>query len=112
MLLDAGPGSGSFPWWVFLMMPVMMGGMGLMMWLMMRMMMGSHGSHGASEPPKPAGDQGSVEEMASLRSEVEVLRRRLAALEVEPVPRESGDEPPRRPRPEPQDDDADGSEGR
>ena len=31
MLLDAGPGNGSFPWWVFLMMPFMMLGMAAMM---------------------------------------------------------------------------------
>ena len=82
MFLDAGPGNGSFPWWVFLMMPFMMLGMGLMMWLMMRMMMGmgSHGaSHGASDAPKPEAGHGSEEEVASLKREVEALRRRLEA---------------------------------
>src|SRR3990167_2275549 len=88
MFLDAGSGSG-FPWWVFLMMPVMMLGMGLMMWFMMRMMMGmgSHGaSHGASDAPRPGAGQGSEEEVASLRREVEALRRRLEAEPEVPAP--------------------------
>jgi len=63
MLLDAGPGDGSFPWWAFVMMPLMMLGMAVMMWFMMRMMMGmgGHGAgHGSPDPteasdgPQPA----------------------------------------------------------
>ena len=96
MLLDAGPGGGSFPWWVFVMMPLMMLGMGLMMWLMMRMMMGmgGHGaSHGGTEaPPKAASDGAGEEELARLHGEVEGLRSRLAALETESTPRGDGDE--------------------
>ena len=81
ILLDVGS-FGDAPWWAFLMMPVMMLGMGLMMWFMMRMMMGmgSHGtSHGASDAPKPGAGHGSEGEVASLRREVEALRRRLEA---------------------------------
>jgi len=96
MLLDTGS-FGDAPWWVFLMMPLMMLGMGLMMWLMMRMMMGM-GGHAASHepadaPPKPASENASEEELASLRREVEALRSRLAALEVESTPHGRGDEP-------------------
>lgn len=72
------------PWWVFLMMPLMMLGMGLMMWLMMRMMMGmDHGSHqgpahpGGGEPPT-----GSESEVEVLRRQVVELQERLTAMEA------------------------------
>ena len=79
MLLDAG----GVPWWAFLMMPIMMLGMGLMMWLMMRMMMGmDHGSGHASPPSvPPRDDESSDSEVASLRRQTAELHERLAALE-------------------------------
>lgn len=89
ILLDIGPGDGSFPWWVFLMMPFMMLGMGLMMWFMMRMMMGM-GSHGASHGP--GGSPEGEAEVKSLRREVEELRSRLAAVDGEPSAGGSTDE--------------------
>ncbi len=71
MFLDAGPGNG-FPWWVFLMMPFMMLGMGLMMWLMMRMMMmgmdDHSGSHGTADP--------------EVDSPLDIARRRYARGEI------------------------------
>jgi len=97
MFLDAGPGDGSFPWWVFLMMPLMMLGMGLMMWFMMRMMMGmgGHGeAHGPGDTPqKPVVHAEGQAEVESLRREVEELRSRLAAVEGEPAPRQPDDRP-------------------
>ena len=90
MFLDAGPGNGSFPWWVFLMMPLMMLGMGFMMWFMMRMMMGmgGHGaSHGAGDTSqKPAAHPEGEAEVEFLRREVKELRRRLGTVEGEPPP--------------------------
>ena len=72
------------PWWAFVMMPLMMLGMGLMMWLMMRMMMGmNHGSHegsahqGGGQPPT-----GSEPEVEVLRRQVAELQQRLAATEA------------------------------
>lgn len=92
MFLDAGPGDGSFPWWVFLMMPLMMLGMGLMMWFMMRMMMGmDHGSHGgagqAGGEQSPRAGESEVDE---LRREVSELQERLAAMESQPPRSEEG----------------------
>ncbi|MEK7247014.1 MAG: hypothetical protein AAB092_00930 [Chloroflexota bacterium] len=80
MLLNAG----GVPWWVFLMMPLMMLGMCLMMWLMMRMMMGmDHGSGHASPPAvPPRDDESSDSEAASLRRQIAELHERLAAMEV------------------------------
>jgi hypothetical protein len=64
------------PWWAFLMMPLMMLGMGAMMWLMMRMMMGmDHGSH--QGPAR----QGSGQPLAESESEVEALRWQVAELQ-------------------------------
>jgi len=84
ILLDAGS-FGDAPWWAFLMMPVMMLGMGLMMWFMMRMMMGmgDHGpSHGSTDSPAAArGEQAADSEVASLRQQVTDLQQRLAAME-------------------------------
>jgi len=94
MLLDAGPGNGSFPWWVFLMMPLMMLGMGLMMWFMMRMMMGmgGHGDgHGSPDPTEVSRSEQATE------SEVDALRRQLAELQERLAAMETGSEtqPPR-----------------
>ncbi len=87
MFLDAGPGDGSFPWWVFLMMPLMMLGMGLMMWFMMRMMMGmgSHGpSHGSDDSPAAVrGEEVADSDVASLRQQLAELQQRLAEAGIE-----------------------------
>jgi hypothetical protein len=101
VILDAGPGDGSFPWWVFLIMPFMMIGMGLMMWFMMRMMMGM-GGDGASHGPgdasqKPVAHPEGEAEVESLRQEVEQLRSRLTAVEGEPAPQQPDDKPPASP---------------
>ena len=89
MLLDAGPGNGSFPWWVFLMMPFMMLGMGIMMWFMMRMMMGmgGHGAgHGSPDPTEASrSEQATESEVDSLRRQVGELQDRLAAMEAGPA---------------------------
>ena len=94
MLLDAGPGNGSFPWWVFLMMPFMMLGMGIMMWFMMRMMMGmgGHGAgHGSPDPTKASCSEQATElEVDSLRRQVGELQDRLAAMEAGPAGVEGG----------------------
>ena len=86
MLLDAGPGNGSFPWWVFLMMPFMMLGMGLMMWFMMRMMMGmgGHGAgHGSPDPTEASrSEQATESEVDALRRQLAELQERLAAMEA------------------------------
>ena len=85
MLLDAGPGNGSFPWWVFLMMPFMMLGMGIMMWLMMRLMgMGGHGAgHGSPDPTEASrSEQATESEVDSLRRQLAELQERLAAMEA------------------------------
>ena len=86
MLLDAGPGNGSFPWWVFLMMPLMMLGMGLMMWFMMRMMMGmgGHGAgHGSPDPTEASrSEQATESEVDALRRQVGELQERLAAMKA------------------------------
>lgn len=96
MFLDAGPGDG-FPWWVFLMMPLMMLGMGLMMWFMMRMMMGmgGHGaSHGSTDSPAAArGEEGSGSEVAVLRQQLAEFQQRLAAMESRPGGQDD-DKPP------------------
>src|SRR3970040_2035482 len=87
MLLDTGPGNGSFPWWVFLMMPLMMLGMGLMMWFMMRMMMGMGGpraGHGSPDPTEASrSEQATESEVDSLRRQVGELQDRLAAMEAD-----------------------------
>ena len=86
-MLDAGPGDGSFPWWVFLMMPLMMLGMAAMMWLMMRMMMGmgGHGAgHGSPDPTEASrSEQATESEVDSLRRQVGELQDRLAAMEAD-----------------------------
>jgi len=85
-LLDMGSFGGA-PWWAFLMMPLMMLGMGLMMWLMMSMMMGV-GGHGASDRPRDSsaalrGEQAAADsEVASLRRQLAELQERLAAVEA------------------------------
>jgi len=80
MLLDAG----GVPWWAFLMMPIMMIGMGLMMWLMMRMMMGmDHGfSHGSPQTTAEQSNRAAGSEVDSLRRQVAELQERLAAIEA------------------------------
>ena len=87
MLLDAGPGNGSFPWWVFLMMPFMMLGMGIMMWFMMRMMMGmgGHGAgHGSPDPTEASlNEQATGSDVDSLRRQLAELQERLAAMEAD-----------------------------
>ena len=86
MLLDAGPGNGSFPWWVFLMMPFMMLGMVAMMWFMMRMMMGmgGHGAgHGSPDPTEASrSEQATESDVDSVRRQVGELQERLAAMEA------------------------------
>ena len=82
----------SAPWWVFLMMPLMMLGMGLMMWLMMRMMMGmDHGSHQGSA------DHSGGQPTAESESELEALRRQVAELQdrLAEVETNSGNQAPR-----------------
>ena len=71
------------PWWAFLMMPLMMLGMGVMMWLMMRMMMGmNHGSHqGPAHQGSGQIPTGSESEEA-LRRQVVELQERLSAMEA------------------------------
>ena len=85
-MLDAGPGDGSFPWWVFQMMPLMMLGMGLMMWFMMRMMMGmgGHGAgHGSPDPTEASLNEQATElEVDALRRQLAELQERLAAMEA------------------------------
>lgn len=78
VLLDAG----DVPWWAFLMMPIMMLGMGLMMWFMMRMMMGmDHGSsHAAPQTTAEQSNRAADSEVDSLRRQVVELRERLAAM--------------------------------
>ena len=97
MFLDAGLGDG-FPWWAFLMMPLMMLGMGLMMWFMMRMMMGpgGHGaSHGSTDSPAAArGEEGSGSEVAVLRRQLAELQQRLAAMESRPGGHDDDGKPP------------------
>ena len=97
ILLDAGS-FGDAPWWAFLMMPVMMLGMGLMMWFMMRMMMGmgGHGpSHGSTDSPAAArGEQVADSEVSSLRQQVAELQQRLAAMESKPRGQDHDDKPP------------------
>jgi len=80
MLLDAG----GIPWWAFLMMPVMMLGMGLMMWFMMRMMMGmDHGSHNSTaHPGREQGTKAGESEVDALRRQVSDLKGRLEAMEA------------------------------
>ena len=87
------------PWWAFLMMPLMMLGMGVMMWLMMRMMMGmNHGSsHGSPQPTAGQGDRAAESELDELRERVSELQERLAAMDADtgrqaPRPQE-GEEP-------------------
>ncbi len=74
----------AFPWWVFLMMPLMMLGMGLMMWLMMRMMMGmDHRSHeGLAHQSGGQLPSGSESEVEALRRQVAELQERLTAMEA------------------------------
>ncbi len=97
MLLDAGS-FGDAPWWVFLMMPLMMLGMGLMMWFMMRMMMGmgGHGaSHGSTDSPAAArGEEAADSEVASLRQQLAELQRRLATVEARPRGQDDDERPP------------------
>ena len=95
MLLDAGS-FGDAPWWVFLMMPLMMLGMGLMMWLMMRMMMGDHGaSPGSTDSPAAArGEEAADSEVASLRQQLAELQRRLATVEARPRGQDDDERPP------------------
>ena len=71
------------PWWAFLMMPLMMLGMGAMMWLMMRMMMGmDHGSHDGTHPGGEQGTKAGESEVDELRRQVRELQERLAAMEA------------------------------
>ncbi len=97
MVLDAGLGNG-LPWWAFLMMPLMMIGMGLMMWFMMRMMMGmgGHGApHGSTGPPAAArSEEGSGSEVAVLRRQLAELQQRLAAMESGPGGHDDEGKPP------------------
>src|SRR3972149_708914 len=87
MLLDAGPGDGSFPWWAFVMMPLMMLGMAIMMWFMMRMMMGmgGHGAgHGSPDPTEASlNEQATESDVDSLRRQLAELQERLAAMEAD-----------------------------
>jgi hypothetical protein len=80
VLLDGG----GIPWWAFLMMPIMMLGMGLMMWFMMRMMMGmDHGSgHAAPQTTAEQSNRAADSEVDSLRRQVAELQQRLAAIET------------------------------
>jgi len=80
MLLDAG----GVPWWAFLMMPIMMLGMGLMMWFMMRMMMGMDhsSSHGSPQTAVEQSNRAADSEVDSLRRQVAELQERLAAIET------------------------------
>ena len=72
------------PWWVFLVVPSMILTMGFMMWFIMRMTMGSHSaSHAAFDAPKPGASQGSEEEVASLKREVEAEPEVPASLPEE-----------------------------
>jgi hypothetical protein len=75
MLLDAG-----VPWWAFLMMPIMMLGMGLMMRMMMRMDHGSRDgtAHLGGEQSTKAGES----EVEALRRQVSDLQERRAAMEA------------------------------
>ncbi len=94
MFLDSGPGDGSFPWWVFLMMPLMMLAMGLMMWFMMRMMMGmDHGSHdGTVHPGGEQSTKAGESEVDALRRQVSELQERLASMESQAPRSEGGEE--------------------
>ena len=82
------------PWWIFLMMPLMMLGMGIMMWLMMRMMMGmDHGSGQESTHLSGQGAAGPESEVEALRQQLAELQERLAAMEASserpsPAPKE------------------------
>jgi hypothetical protein len=80
VFLDAS----GIPWWAFLMMPIMMLGMGLMMWFMMRMMMGmDHGSsHAAPQTTAEQSSRAADSEVDSLRRQVVELQERLAAMEA------------------------------
>ena len=80
VLLDAG----GIPWWAFLMMPIMMLGMGLMMWFMMRMMMRmDHGSRdGTAHPGGEQSTKAGESEVKALRRQVSDLQERLAAMEA------------------------------
>ncbi len=95
MFLDAGPGKGSFPWWVFLMMPLMMLGMGVMMWLMMRMMMGmdDHSQDGGAQPGGEQSTRPGESEADELRRQVSELQGRLAAMESQAPRSDEGDDP-------------------
>jgi hypothetical protein len=88
--------TGDVPWWAFLMMPIMMIGMGLMMWFMMRMMMGmDHGSsHGSPQTTAEQSNRVADSEVDSLRRQVAELQERLAAIETGTEGRE-GEESPR-----------------
>ena len=81
MLLDAG----GVPWWAFLMMPLMMLGMGVMMWLMMRMMMGmDHGSHdGTAHPGGEESTRVGEPDVDTLRRQVAELQEQLVAMEAD-----------------------------
>ena len=85
-MLDVDPGDGSFPWWAFVMMPLMMLGMAVMMWFMMRMMMGmgGHGAgHGSPDPTEASrSEQATESEVDALRRQLAELQERLAAMEA------------------------------
>ena len=85
-MLDVGPGDGSFPWWAFVMMPLMMLGMAAMMWFTMRMMMGmgGHGAgHGSPDPTEASlNEQATGSDVDSLRRQLAELQERLAAMET------------------------------
>jgi hypothetical protein len=80
VFLDAG----GVPWWAFLMMPIMMLGMGLMMWFMMRMMMWTdHGSsHGSPQTTAEQSNRSGDSEVDSLHRQVVESQERLAAMEA------------------------------
>ena len=95
MLLDAG----DVPWWAFLMMPIMMLGMGLMMWLMMRMMMrmmmgmDDHSQDGGAQAGGEQSTRPDESEVDELRRQVSELQKRLAVMERQAPRLEEGEEP-------------------
>ncbi len=84
--------NGDFPIIAVPFMVAMMLGMGVMMWLMMRMMMGGHGGHDSDS--LDARDDGTAEELRSLRDEVASLRRELESKGATGEQHSSGDDTP------------------